>query len=111
MQIGSGHILVANKNGVARIVLRGDFDLSNVPDLSAAVANSLRPARDLMIDLEGVTFLDGQLLRWLVDLRRDVHRRGGRMLVRPSRNMLRLLKALRMTNEFELVGAQPSKRA
>jgi anti-anti-sigma factor len=103
MQIGSGHVLITNENELARVVLRGDFDLANVPALAAAVADSLCRTSDLLVDLEGVTFLDRQLLQWLVDLRRDVHRRNGRMLVRPSKDTRRLLTVLQMTHEFELV--------
>jgi len=105
MQVGTGNVELRNDNGLATLVLRGDFDIGNVPMLDAAVRDCLWPSADVLVDLRDVTFMDGRLLRWLIELRRDLRARGGRMPVRPGRPAHRLLGALPRRESFELVDA------
>jgi anti-anti-sigma factor len=105
MQIGTGQLEIRSENGLATLTLRGDFDMANVRDLDDAVRAQLWPAAHAIVDLRDVTFMDARLLQWLVDLRRDLHARGGRLLVRPGRSARRIFSVLRVNEPFELVEA------
>jgi anti-anti-sigma factor len=103
MHIGDGQLEVRSENGLATLTLRGAFDMANVADLDAAVQQELSPAADAIVDLRDVTFMDARLLRWLVSLRRDLHARGGRLLVRPGDRALRVFGLLAVDEPFEMV--------
>ena len=105
MQIGSGEINIHNDNGLATVALRGDFDLANMPALEEAVRDALWPSADVLVDLREVTFLDGRLLHWLLELRRDLAARGGRVLLRPGSRARRVLRVVPAFDTFELVEA------
>lgn len=104
MEIGAGFLEIRNDNGLATLTLRGDFDLANVPKLGDAVRDRLWPAAGVLVDLRGVTFMDGRLLWWLVGLQRDLQARGAQLIVLPGWEAHRLLQVL-PHESFELAEA------
>jgi anti-anti-sigma factor len=98
-------LTIENDNGIARVILRGDFDLSNVPELERRVSAKLWPAYHVLVDLQNVTYLDAQLLHWLRRLQRQTEGRDGRLAVVPSARLRHLLAAAGLSGQFDLVEA------
>ena len=70
----------------ATIHIGGEIDLATCPQLQAVVIDLVdRGCRQLILDLERVSFMDCAGIRVLVDARRRVQQHGGSVgLVRPS---------------------------
>src|SRR4051794_2486374 len=86
MSSGEPMLSREDRDGVATLVLVGDFDLSAAEDLRAALrtlgtAGSAAP----QVDLSGVTFLDSSGLGVLLDFQRDTAATNGTVvLLAPS---------------------------
>ena len=75
----------AGSDAVQTFVLTGEFDLTNVDALEAAISDAIDAgARDFVVDLSGVSFLDAGTFNALVLARKRAARRNGEfVLVRP----------------------------
>jgi anti-anti-sigma factor len=97
--------------GYARIVVAGDHDISTIPILAAASAEAVELSPQVIVDLEGATFVDSAVIHWLLTIREHVERRGGSTaIVAPpgsvSRHVLEVLGlADRLPLADSLVGA------
>src|SRR5436305_13342695 len=79
METSAGHLSVRGRleNDIAAFTLDGDVDLSSSQAVRDAVCEALDAgAREILLDLAGVNFLDSSGLNGLLNTARDVHRRG-----------------------------------
>src|SRR5215210_2905176 len=79
METAPGHLRVQGRldEGQATFTLDGDVDLSTSQTVRDAVCEALDGgARDVVLDLSGVSFLDSAGLNGLLNVARDVDRRG-----------------------------------
>jgi anti-anti-sigma factor len=64
-QDGPGTVTVMHRDEGCAVVLRGEFDLACHATLGSALDNALRRNVEVLVDLSGVTFLDGSCVREL----------------------------------------------
>lgn len=67
--------------GPASFRLIGEVDLSNVPHMTARLREELQRADQLSLDVSGVTFMDSQGLRMLIELGGEANQRGATVRV------------------------------
>jgi anti-sigma B factor antagonist len=91
----------------AAVVLgvRGEIDISTVPQLLQALAEQERQARQaLVLDLTAVSFLDSSGLGALVGVQKEVAAAGGRLTVVCSDpKVLRIFSITRLTEVIDIV--------
>jgi anti-anti-sigma factor len=87
-----------------RITVAGELDLFTSPQLVDAVTAALKaiPARDVVVDLSGVTFIDASAVGALVHARQECRRVGGRLTVFGARGMV--AEVLHLTGVAESLG-------
>ena len=93
---GEGHPVVA---------VHGDLDVDGAPELRRALVEAIdeHPGRQLILDLEGVDFIDSAGLGMLVaGLKRAKDRGGDLVLVATGQNVLRILEVTGLTRVFEI---------
>jgi anti-sigma B factor antagonist len=79
--------------GSASFRLIGELDSSNVPEVTAELQEELRRADQLTLDTSGLTFMDSQGLRMLIELGREASQRGSSVtVINCSRQVRRLLE-------------------
>lgn len=70
------------REGILTILLKGELDLAVTAEGGQeVVALAARDERIVVVDLRGVSFMDSSGLRFLVSMRQDVEKRGGRFLL------------------------------
>jgi anti-sigma B factor antagonist len=82
MESTAGHLRVRGRidDQTARFALDGDVDLTSGQAVRNAVCEALdEGAREIVLDLSGVIFLDSTGLNALLNTARDVDRRGARL--------------------------------
>src|SRR4051795_7042239 len=82
METAAGHLRVRGRLDETRasFTLDGDVDLTSGQAVRDAVCEALDSgARDVVLDLSGVNFLDSAGLNHLLNTARDVDRRGARL--------------------------------
>lgn len=102
------------RDGTAVVTLSGRLDAVEAPALRAQLTRLLaRGVRCLVVDLDGVHFIDSAGLAALVRARRDCRAAGGDVfLVRPgSENAMRVFRLTQFDEVFVMVGARPVPRA
>ncbi len=82
-------------------VLRGELDVTEAASVAASLAVIADTGRDVIVDLEGLEYIDSSGLAALV-LARQHARRGGcdLLLVAPQRQVLRMLASTRLLDVF-----------
>ena len=81
----------------------GDVDLGTAPTLARRAADELAAGQiDLVLDLRRVDLLDSTGLAVLLNLKRRVLRRRGRLRLICSQSVLRSLELTRLDQEFRL---------
>jgi anti-anti-sigma factor len=81
-------ILATNRNSI-RLV--GEFDLGSLPQLRARLEHALSEAGPIVIELDGVTFLDVVSLSAILRAARERGGRGPVILSQPTKETARLL--------------------
>lgn len=77
----------------SHVVVRGELDMSNEPELAAAFETARRPEGAVVVDMSGVSFIDSSALRALVRF----HTAGEGLVVRhPSAPVSRLLQLTKL---------------
>ena len=56
------------RNGVARLALRGELDLSTLQELRDLVQDIVVPGRAVVLDMAQLTFMDSSVIHWLVEV-------------------------------------------
>jgi anti-anti-sigma factor len=65
-----------NRAGVLVVTVSGELDTATRDRLTSAVAASAKGARECVIDLSGVTFIDAGGIRGLLTCQRHIHHPG-----------------------------------
>ena len=100
----TGHLSIAGKEAgdVRTLRLSGELDMASGPALYARVSPLIYKAREVVVDLSGLTFMDSSGLYLLLRLRTVCEERGCRLLLAsPSRQVRRVL---------EVTGLSPTMR-
>jgi anti-sigma B factor antagonist len=83
-------------DGRAVVVLRGELDVADAASVAAAVR-----ARELIVDLAGLEFIDSSGLAALLLARKQAREAGGDLLLAaPQDQVLRVLAATQLTGVF-----------
>jgi anti-anti-sigma factor len=105
---GTLRLRVGAPDGLPRLAVEGELDLSSVSALEEAVADALGGAEDggvVELDLGGVTFMDSTGLRGLLTARQRAEAAGRRLRVVAATPAVRRVLELTHTAElFELDG-------
>ncbi len=103
-------VTVTSQNGYAVVSVQGEIDVATAPQLGADLGRVLDGgAEALVLDLEGVSFLDSTGLGVLVAAHRRTARSGGSLsLVCHEPRCLRVMEITGLTKLFDL---QPSVAA
>jgi anti-sigma B factor antagonist len=96
---------VHDEEGVPVLVVRGELDAYSAPTLDAAVEQALAAgATRLVLDLEGVGFIDSSGLRSMIRARKQVGDEPSALQIRrPQQATLRLLEITALTDHFPVV--------
>jgi anti-sigma B factor antagonist len=98
-------ITVAGADSTAILTVVGEVDSSSAPVLRTAVDESLaRGVRELVVDLDGVTFLDSAGLCVLAAAHRTTSDSGVRLRVLASGRAV--IRPLQITGLWELLGVE-----
>ncbi len=83
---------VSSHDAATVLAVQGDIDISTAPALSEALAAlTSAPGAQLIVDLDGVGFLDSAALAALVGANKDVLAAGGSLaVVCPKEQLLRI---------------------
>jgi anti-sigma B factor antagonist len=96
-------IAVERDAGATLVVLRGDLDLATAPELRECLVQVIEDGARIVIDLEGVGFLDSAGLGILVGgLKRARTRNGDLELVCSNREVLRPLEITGLDRIFTI---------
>jgi anti-sigma B factor antagonist len=99
------HLEPRDGQDVPVVAVRGELDLDSAPDLRSALIEAIdeHPGRQVVVDLEGVDFIDSAGLGVLVGgLERARTRDGDLVLVATGRSVVRVLELTGLTRLFEL---------
>ena len=78
-------ISVAEVDGRAQLILRGELDLATAPELEQLLIERIDASEDVVVDLRGLEFMDSSGIRVLVAAHTRAGRTGTRVLiVRPE---------------------------
>ena len=82
-------------------VLRGELDVTEAASVAAALAVVADTGRDVIVDLEGLEYIDSSGLAALVLARQHARRVGCEvLLVAPQKQVLRMLASTRLLDVF-----------
>jgi len=88
-------------NGRLVVCLRGELDVAAAAKVAAALVQVAILARQVIVDLEGLEFIDSSGLAALVRARKHAQQVGGDLLLAaPQRQVLRVLEITRLTEVF-----------
>ncbi len=71
------------------VTVQGDIDLATADDLETCVRGALNGVSSIVIDMEGVTFLDSSGLRSLVTLQGEANSQGTSITLRSMPTQIR----------------------
>jgi|SRR3954452_9131870 len=78
-------IAASDIDGRAHLTLRGELDLATAPELEQLVNEHIDSAREVVVDLRGLEFMDSSGIRVLVAAHARAGRTGTRVfIVRPA---------------------------
>jgi anti-sigma B factor antagonist len=82
-------------------VLRGELDVAEAANVAASLAVVADTGRDVIVDLEGLEYIDSSGLAALVLARQHARRAGGDVLLAaPQQQVLRMLAITRLLDVF-----------
>ena len=88
-------------DGRAVVALRGELDVADAASVAAALTALAARARELIVDLAGLEFIDSSGLAALVTARKQARQAGGDLLLAaPQDQVLRVLAATGLTGVF-----------
>ncbi|MDQ6916070.1 MAG: STAS domain-containing protein [Actinomycetota bacterium] len=97
-------VVEARPDGTRVIALNGELDVGTVPPFAAALQDALADsAPRLLVDLAEVTFIDSTALMTLLTTLRELHRRGGQLVLAcQNPTVLRLFEVTRTQETFAI---------
>jgi anti-sigma B factor antagonist len=91
---GDGHVVV---------VLRGELDVTQAANVAEALAVVAAGGRDVIVDLEGLEYIDSSGLAALARARQHARRAGcDLLLAAPQQRVLRILAITRLIDVFDV---------
>jgi anti-sigma B factor antagonist len=88
-------------DGHAVVVLRGELDVTEAANVAASLAVIADSGRTVIVDLQGLQFIDSSGLAALVRARQHARRAGSDLLLAaPQQQVLRMLAITRLTDVF-----------
>jgi anti-sigma B factor antagonist len=88
-------------DGQAVVVLRGELDVTEAANVAASLAVVAASGRDVIVDLEGLEYIDSSGLAALVLARQQARRAGfDLLLAAPQQQVLRMLAITRLIDVF-----------
>ena len=99
-------ITTTSQDGTTRIELAGELDIATAPELENVLETRFAdPGADLVLDLQGVTFLDSSGLRAVLVASRAAKDAGRRLVVVPGDGqVLRVIRLARVEDRLDLQG-------
>lgn len=99
------NITETNNGREQTLVIRGEIDLYNSPDLGKMLQKTVDgEIRAVYVNLQDVTYMDSSGLGVLISAANRLLRKSGQLfLVRPSVQVLRLLEMTRLLTFFRIV--------
>ena len=92
---------VEKRDGATVVALAGELDLYNAEEVRRALLDSLTDAPELLVvDLEGVTFIDSTALGVLIEARSRMNDRSGFRLAAPGLEVRRALEVSGLDRHF-----------
>ena len=89
------------RDGAVVVSLAGELDLYNAEEVRRALLGSLTDAPELLVvDLEGVTFIDSTALGVLIEARSRMNDRSGFRLAAPGLEVRRALEVSGLDRHF-----------
>jgi anti-sigma B factor antagonist len=90
--------------GTRVLTLRGELDVATVPPFGSALDAALTDsAMAVLVDLTHVTFIDSTALMTLLNALRELHRRGGELVIAcQNPTVLRLFEVTRTVETFQI---------
>src|SRR3954468_23008097 len=89
------------RDGAVVVSLAGELDLYNAEEVRRALLDTLADAPELLVvDLEGVTFIDSTALGVLIEARSRMNDRGGFRLAAPGLEVRRALEVSGLDRHF-----------
>jgi anti-sigma B factor antagonist len=89
------------RNGAVIVSLAGELDLYNAEEVRSALLDTLADAPDLLVvDLEGVMFIDSTALGVLIEARSRLDDRSGFRLAAPGLEVRRALEVSGLDRHF-----------
>ncbi|MBV8283444.1 MAG: STAS domain-containing protein [Candidatus Eremiobacteraeota bacterium] len=87
------------------IVLKGEFDISNVDELRRKLTKAEHAGNDdIVIDMRSVTYMDSSSLGTLAAFRKQIHPTGRRItLLIENPQLLRIFRITSLDKSFEIV--------
>jgi anti-anti-sigma factor len=99
---------VERQHGLTTVRLDGELDLSVSEDLTALLDPLLGTGSAVVLDLEGLEFMDSTGIRILGRAKQQADQAGGRFLLgRPSMAVRRVLQVAGLMSFFEYVEGAP----
>jgi anti-sigma B factor antagonist len=90
-------------DGRAVVALRGELDVADAASVAAALIAVAARARELIVDLAGLEFIDSSGLAALVLARKQARQAGGDLLLAaPQAQVLRVLAITRLAGVFAI---------
>ena len=92
---------------VLHVSLEGELDLDMVLETRASLREPMAGwQRTVVVDLSELTFLDSAGLKFMIDSKREIESRGGRLYLRaPSAVALRVIEVSHLARWFDWVDA------
>ena len=95
------HLSSREGDGRAVVALRGELDVADAASVAAALTAVAARARELIVDLAGLEFIDSSGLAALVVARKQARKAGGDLLLAaPQDQVPRVFAATRLTGVF-----------
>jgi anti-anti-sigma factor len=98
-------VTVSIDDGTATVVLKGELDLSGIQSATQAIEQAeAAPVRMVVLDLEGLTFMDSTGLEVVLRAAQRAREAGRRLVVaRPSPYVKRLLELTAIDQSLDIV--------
>lgn len=106
--MGGFEIDVVSMNGVCRVALRGEIDISTAPALQRSMAELLGSSRDLVVDLRELGFIDSTGVRTILRADAQMRSAGGSLRLVPGPpGIQRVLSILGVLDHLEFTPPEP----
>jgi anti-anti-sigma factor len=105
-------VTAASIDGATYLTVRGELDLHTAPELEQALAEEAAKGGTLILDMEGVSFIDSTGIRVLLLSWQESQRDGFDLrLTRGSDTVMRALELVGLVDELPFLGRSTASRA